>query len=36
MEWLKESHIKQNEKERSLVDLEHLKENADAYKVILF
>ncbi|GFW43673.1 hypothetical protein TNCV_4770221 [Trichonephila clavipes] len=32
MEWLKESHVKQNEKERSLVDLDHLKENADAYK----
>ncbi|CAL1283109.1 unnamed protein product [Larinioides sclopetarius] len=32
MEWLKDSHIKQNEKERSIVDLEHLKENADSYK----
>ncbi|KAF8783432.1 Dystonin like protein [Argiope bruennichi] len=32
MEWLKDSHIKQNDKERSIVDLEHLKENADSYK----
>ncbi|KAG8192780.1 hypothetical protein JTE90_019099 [Oedothorax gibbosus] len=32
VDWLKEAHIKQNEKERSLVDLEHLKENADSYK----
>ncbi|XP_035227819.1 dystonin-like, partial [Stegodyphus dumicola] len=32
MEWLKDSHLKQTEKERSLVDLDHLKENADAYK----
>lgn len=33
MEWLKEAHIKQSEKEKSLVDLDHLKENADTYKV---
>ncbi|KFM60284.1 Dystonin, partial [Stegodyphus mimosarum] len=33
MEWLKDSHLKQTEKERSLVDLDHLKENADAYKI---
>ncbi|XP_015906702.2 microtubule-actin cross-linking factor 1, isoforms 1/2/3/4 isoform X2 [Parasteatoda tepidariorum] len=32
MEWLKESHLKQSEKEKNLVDLEHLKENADSYK----
>lgn len=33
MDWLKEAHIKQSEKEKSLVDLDRLKEHADSYKV---
>lgn len=33
MEWLKEAHVKQSEKEQSLLDLEKLKEHADTYKV---
>lgn len=33
MEWLKEAHIKQSEKEQCLLDLEKLKEHADTYKV---
>lgn len=33
MEWLKEAHVKQSEKEQCLLDLEKLKEHADTYKV---